>query len=41
MTVGMSVCLSIVLVMSSCLSAMIDVLRVLEMTASRLQGEQF
>jgi hypothetical protein len=40
-TVGMSVCLSVVLVTSSCLSAVIDVLRVLETTESRLQEEQF
>jgi hypothetical protein len=40
-TFGMSVCLSVVLITSSCLLAVIDVLRVLEMTASRLQEEQF
>jgi hypothetical protein len=41
MIVGMSVCLSVVLFTSSCLSAVIDVISVLEVTESRLQEEQF
>jgi hypothetical protein len=39
--VEISVCLSVVLFSLSCLSAVIDVISVLEVTAGRLQGEQF